>query len=133
MLRRQQVERQVTRFFGASIYHFFKCMVDKKEQLSQIKKLKYFPFDESMLACKNAGQFPDLAMKLNVNDSLFTDGELIESKDSQSYSVSSFNSTIPTGQKDIEKVIKSVNSGIKRRMKEVGNHILVFNIVMFII
>lgn len=106
-----------------SIYHFYKHLVDNKQHFHSVTKLDDFPFDVSMLACKNAGQFPDLAIKLNQNNSLFTGGELIELKDSQSYSVSSFNSTIPTGQKDIEKVIKSVNSSIKRQMEEAGNHI----------
>lgn len=42
-------------------------------------------------------------------------------KDSESYSVSSFNSTIPTGTKDISRVIKGENSIIKRQMKEAGD------------
>ncbi|MDR0552140.1 MAG: hypothetical protein LBG72_09045 [Spirochaetaceae bacterium] len=106
-----------------SIYHFFKSLVEKKQYFSIAEKLESFPFDDSMLSCKNAGQFPDLAIKLTINNSLFSGGELIELKDSQSYTVSSFNSTIPTGKKDIEKVIKSVNSSIKKQMEEAGNHI----------
>jgi len=107
-----------------SIYHFFKHLLINKHHFYSIEKLENFPFDNDMLACKNIGQFPDLAIRLNVNDSLFTGGELIELKDSKSYSVSSFNSTIPTGQKDIEKIIKSVNSSIKKQMEDAGNHIL---------
>jgi hypothetical protein len=98
-------------------------LVEKKQYFSIAEKLESFPFDDSMLSCKNAGQFPDLAIKLTINNSLFSGGELIELKDSQSYTVSSFNSTIPTGKKDIEKVIKSVNSSIKKQMEEAGNHI----------
>jgi hypothetical protein len=106
-----------------SIYHFFKSLINNKKYFSEIEKLEDFPFDNTMLACKNAGQFPDLAIRLNVDNQLFTGGELIELKDSQSYNVSSFNSTIPTGQKDIEKLIKSVNSSIKKQMEEAGNNI----------
>jgi hypothetical protein len=86
--------------------------------------LENFPFDETMLSCKNAGKFPDLAIRLSSENSLFTGGELIELKDSESYTVSSFNSTIPSGQKDIEKIICSVNSSIKKQMEDAGNHIL---------
>jgi len=106
-----------------SIYHFFKHLVDNKQYFSSIEKLEYFPFDKSMLACQNIGQFPDLAIKLNINNSLFTGGELIELKDSKSYNVSSFNSTIPSGKKDIEKIIKSVNSNIRKQMENAGNNI----------
>lgn len=107
-----------------SIYHFFKHLITNRDNFYSIEKLELFPFDDSMLACRNIGQFPDLAIRLNVNNSLFTGGELIELKDSKSYSVSSFNSTIPTGQKDIEKIIKSINSSIKKQMEDAGNHIL---------
>jgi hypothetical protein len=107
-----------------SIYHFFKHLADNKKYFKNIGKLEDFPFDDAMLACKNIGQFPDLAIRLSSENSLFSGGELIELKDSKAYSVSSFNSTIPSGQKDIEKVIKSVNSSIKRQMEDAGNHIL---------
>jgi hypothetical protein len=106
-----------------SIYHFFKTLIENKKCFSEIEKLEDFPFNDAMLACKNAGQFPDLAIRLNTDDPLFTGGELIELKDSQSYDVSSFNSTIPSGQKDIEKIIKGVNSSIKKQMEDAGNNI----------
>jgi hypothetical protein len=93
-----------------SIYHFFKHLYDNKEHFQSIEKLEEFPFDSAMLACQNSGQFPDLAIRLSAENALFSGGELIELKDSKTYTVSSFNSTIPTGRKDIEKVIKSVNS-----------------------
>jgi len=106
-----------------SIYHFFKHLVNNRHEFYGVEKLELFPFDDNMLACKNIGQFPDLAIRLNVNNPLFTGGELIELKDSKSYSVSSFNSTIPTGQKGIETIIKGINSSIKKQMKDAGNHI----------
>lgn len=97
-----------------SIYHFFKHLVANDEFFENIANIEEFPFDANMLSCQNAGQFPDLAIKINTTDKLFTGGELIELKDSKSYTVSSFNSTIPSGQKDIDKVIKGVNSIIKK-------------------
>jgi hypothetical protein len=106
-----------------SIYHFFKDLVLKKDLFKQIAQLEDFPFDIQLLSCQNAGQFPDLAIRLCTPNDLFTGGELIELKDSDSYTVSSFNSTIPTGKKAIEKVIKSENSVIKQQMEQVGDAI----------
>jgi len=106
-----------------SIYHFFKSLVLQKNQFIKITKLEDFPFDTSLLSCQNKGQFPDLAIKLTSNNSLFTGGELIGLKDSDTYTVSSFNSTIPTGKKEIEKVIKGENSIIRQQMEDAGNNI----------
>ncbi len=106
-----------------SIYHFFKSLVLQKKQFINIVKLEDFPFDTSLLSCQNKGQFPDLAIRLTSNNSLFTGGELIELKDSDTYTVSSFNSTIPTGKKEIEKVIKGENSIIRQQMVDAGDNI----------
>jgi hypothetical protein len=84
-----------------SIYHFFKDLVEKKRGFLTVDHLENFPFDNSLLSCRNRGTFPDLAIRLNKGRSRFTGGELIELKDSTSYSVSSFNSTIPTRKKNI--------------------------------
>ena len=78
-----------------------------------------------MLSCVNKGKFPDLAIKLNHDDGLFSGGELIELKDSsKSYSVASFNSTIPTGEKEIRKLIIGTANVIRTQMQEAGNDIL---------
>jgi hypothetical protein len=77
-----------------------------------------------MLACINKGRFPDLAIKLNHNDLMFSGGELIELKDSKTYSVASFNSTIPTGEKDVRKLIEGTENIIRTQMQEAGNDIL---------
>ncbi|MDR2171225.1 MAG: hypothetical protein LBP59_13865 [Planctomycetaceae bacterium] len=69
-----------------------------------------------MLSCQNRGVFPDLAIKLNnIDKDIFSGGELIELRDSKSYNVASFNSTIPTGKKEITKVIKGENSIVKKQ------------------
>ncbi|MBI4654067.1 MAG: hypothetical protein HY752_03635 [Nitrospirae bacterium] len=86
-------------------------------------KLEDFPFNENLLSCRNKGTFPDMAIRLNTNREVFSGGELIELKDSNTYTVSSFNSTIPTGRKEIAKIITGENSGIKQQMQENGNDI----------
>lgn len=107
-----------------SIYHFFKHLVDNKKHFLEVKELEKFPFDEEMLSCKSAGQFPDLIIKINSsNNKFFTGGECVELKDSKSYTVSSFNSTIPSGQKHIDKIIKNAHSNIKKQMEEFGENI----------
>lgn len=82
-----------------------------------------FPFDKKLLSCRNDGVFPDLAIRLNKDRKMFTGGELIELKDSDSYTVSSFNSTIPSRSKKIEEIITGENSIIKQQMEKVGNDI----------
>lgn len=106
-----------------SIHHFFKSLVEKKSYFSKTKKLDGFPFDKRLLSCRNEGVFPDIAIRLNKDKSIFTGGELIELKDSDSYTVSSFNSTIPSRSKKIEEIIAGENSIIKQQMEEAGNNI----------
>ena len=108
---------------STSIYHFFKSLVENKELLQEIKVLDDFPFEEKLLSCKRVGQFPDLAIRICRSDELFIGGELVELKDSQSYSVSSFNSTIPSGRKEIAKVVKGENSEVFRQMLEAGDDV----------
>ena len=67
--------------------------------------------------------FPDLAIRLNKHQPLFTGGELIELKDSKSYVVSSFNSTIPTGKKNIRKIIPSEHSKTFIQMTDAGDDV----------
>lgn len=87
------------------------------------KFIESFPFDKNLIASQSKGKFPDLAIRLNCDSKMFTGGELIEIKDSNSYMVSSFNSTIPTGTKEIDTIIKGKNNIIKKQMEEAGNNI----------
>jgi hypothetical protein len=66
-----------------SIYHFFKSLVEKKSYFFKAKKLDGFPFDERLLSCRNEGIFPDMAIRLNKDKSIFMGGELIELKDAE--------------------------------------------------
>ena len=108
-----------------SIYHFFVDLCKKKQEFFSEKKLESFPFDEQMLSCVGDGKFPDLAIKLNNDNEQFTGGELIELKESKDkYSVASFNSTIPTGEKDIRTLTEGKTNTIRTQMQEAGNNIL---------
>ncbi|TAE32660.1 MAG: hypothetical protein EAZ92_01460 [Candidatus Kapaibacterium sp.] len=106
-----------------SIYHFFATLVLNKEEFKTVPTLEEFPFDERMISCRNAGQFPDMALRVSGDDKIFTGGEFIELKDSDSYTVSSFNSTIPTGTKRIADLIKGEQSSIREQMLAAGDDI----------
>src|SRR3972149_3159214 len=106
-----------------SIYHFFRSLVEQKEKFKATRKLDRFPFEKKLLSCRNDGVFPDMAIRINKDRKIFTGGELIELKDSDSYTVSSFNSTIPSRSKRIEDIITGENSIIKQQMDEAGNDI----------
>lgn len=106
-----------------SIYHLFRNLVNNKHYFLQAKKLEDFPYDSKLFSCRNKGTFPDMAIRINTKDKIFTGGELIELKDSNSYTVSSFNSTIPTGKKEITKIVTGENSNIKLQMEESGDDI----------
>jgi hypothetical protein len=82
-----------------------------------------FDFDKRMLSCVNKGIFPDLAIRLNKKRSIFTGGELIELKDSKTYNVASFNSTIPTGKKNIRKIVSSEHGTIFLQMQRAGDDV----------
>ncbi|MCL4511966.1 MAG: hypothetical protein M1470_12970 [Bacteroidetes bacterium] len=105
-----------------SIYHFFKSVVDKKGQLRTVEDLRLFPFDNSLLSCRSDGKFPDIALRLNKHREDFSGGELIEIKDSKSYSIPSFNSTLPTGSKKISEIVGS-ESDIKHQMEKAEDDI----------
>ena len=106
-----------------SIFHFYKDLFDKKELFEKTPKLEDFDFNTNLLSCNNKGVFPDLAIKINKDKTYFSGGELIELKDSKTYSVSSFNSTIPTSKKNIDKFIKGEKSQIKHQMECAGDDI----------
>ena len=107
-----------------SIYHFFRALFLQKEQFAKITKLKDFPFGSDLFSCSNTREFPNLAIKLNQSNALFTGGEFVELKDSNTYNVSPFDSTMPTAKKDIAKIIKIGNSLVKQQMEQAGDDIL---------
>lgn len=107
----------------SSIFHLFRELLQELEYLKSDKKLEEFPFKPEMVSCKSKGIFPDVILRLNDSRESLTGGELIECKDSKSYTVSSFNSTIPVGTKKIKDVISGRNSKIKSQMDAIGEDI----------
>lgn len=107
----------------SSIYHFLKSLIKSKRYFLTKNKLEDFPFDETLLSYRNKGTFPNMAIRLNPDRKVFTGGELIELKDTKNYTVSSFNSTIPTGKKEIMKIIAGESSNTKQQMEEKGEDI----------
>lgn len=106
-----------------SIYHFFAHLLVTKDRLLDKVPLEQFPFDVEMLSCQNKAKFPDMAIRVSPPNPDFTGGELIELKDSQSYDIPSFNSTIPTGTKEIGKVVLNEQSTIYRLMTAAGDDV----------
>lgn len=90
-----------------SIYHFFGKLILERHTVREPIPLESLPVlqDNQFFSCANVGQFPDRAIRVNAERSIYTGGELIELKDAKGYSVSSFNSTIPSGKKSIEKIL----------------------------
>ena len=105
-----------------SIYHFWKSLVDNKTKFKKVNKLEDFPFRRELLSCSNKGVFPDLAIRVNTQGQ-FLGGELVELKDSNVYNISSFNSTIPTGRKNIRNIITSENGIVFKQMQDAGDDV----------
>lgn len=105
-----------------SIYHFWKSLVDNKTKFKKVSKLDEFPFPEEILSCSNKGVFPDLAIRINTQGQ-FSGGELVELKDSNVYNISSFNSTIPTGKKNIRNIITSEHGSVFKQMQDAGDDV----------
>lgn len=105
-----------------SIFHFWKHLVEEKAKFKKVSKLDKFPFPGKMLSCVNKGVFPDLAIKINKRGRVLG-GEFVELKDSGVYNISSFNSTIPTGKKNIRQIITSEHSSIFKQMQDAGDDV----------
>lgn len=109
-----------------SIYHFFAHLYRNRCELASVEKLEKFRFDSELLSCTNSNSFPDMAIRINpLGDP--PGGELIELKDSRSsYSVASFNSTIPTGKKPIDAITKGKTGKpnvVYKRMRAAGENV----------
>jgi len=106
-----------------SIYHFFAKLIHERAQLTDDRNLEQLPFltDSMFFSCHSIGIFPDRAIRLQPLPLLYRGGELLEFKDSKGYSVSSFNSTLPTGKKPIDAFI---GTKIQQQMEAAGENIL---------
>ncbi len=105
-----------------SIYHFFAQLYRNRKVLEFVDKLDDFPWDRELFSYEGRGRFPDFAIRVNPAGDP-PGGELVEVKDSKSYRVSSFNSTIPTGTKQIAELTSGKRSIIREQMEAAGDHI----------
>ena len=105
-----------------SIYHFFAHLYHNRTKLAEVSKLESFQWDRELFSYEGDGRFPDYAICINPKGNP-SGGELIELKDSQSYTVASFNSTIPTGSKSIAELTKGKSSNIRDQMEAAGDDI----------
>jgi len=105
-----------------SIYHFFADLHRKRHFFKSVAKLEDFPYDTELLSCSSSGKFPDMAIRVNPSANP-TGGELIELKDSKHFTVSSFSSTIPTGQKSIDSIVAGETNTIRQQMQQAGDDV----------
>ncbi len=92
----------------SSIYHFFARIALRRGYFRTIDKLSDFGFPDDMGFTGSSGGFPDLVLKTNDPKAEFPGGEMIELKDSTSYSISSFNSTLPSELKPVSILTRSL-------------------------
>lgn len=73
---------------------------------------------DDLVAGRCAGRFPDIILRTNQNDPMFQGGEFVEIKDAKTnYSISSFNSTMPSAYKNIRDHVEA-GSALYREIKE---------------
>lgn len=108
----------------ASIYHLYKDMYDRRRGLSaagaNIDKSHVW-HDGIVASSGNRGVFPDVILKTNTDGGDFSGGEMIEIKESRSYVIPSFNSTLPAGAKKIADVAPR-SSRIYQQLKKHDNN-----------
>ncbi len=105
-----------------SIYHFFAHLYRSRGALKLWPNLDDFPWDRELFSYEGKGRFPDFAIRVNPGGKP-SGGELIELKDSRSYTVPSFNSTIPTRQKSIAELTRGRSSVIREQMEAAGDDV----------
>ena len=99
----------------SSIFHFFARLMERRGYFIQDNKLDDFNFPEYMIAAESSSGFPDFVLKSNEGGVL-TGGEMIELKDTKSFQIASFNSTMPTATKPVS----SLSSSIKEQISDSG-------------
>jgi len=106
-----------------SIYHFFAHLIAHKTQFLSTTQLNDFPFDDTLIGVRNDGLFPDIILRLAPIYTNFDGGELVELKDSRGYTIPSFNSTIPTGEKSIASLLTGKNNQMRDQLEKLGEDI----------
>lgn len=102
----------------SSIYHFFGFILRRRGHFSQFQNLEDFELPTSMIAARNKGSFPDIVLRHDPRADL-PGGELIELKTTKTYSIASFNSTLPTRRKRVD----SLNQKTLAKLAEIGENV----------
>ncbi|MDY6780656.1 MAG: hypothetical protein SV760_08970 [Halobacteria archaeon] len=91
------------------ITEFYSALVDNTADFVGFDgNIEDYPFDESMVAYRSKRSFPDM---------ILLSGPMIEVKDSKSSTVTSFNSTYPSGRKSVVD-IEEMSGRTKKSMRE---------------
>lgn len=119
--RRQRARAVVAHLIAmptSSVFHFFARLMERRGYFVQDNKLEDFAFPRDMIAAESRSGFPDFVLKTNSGGAL-TGGEFIELKDTKSYQIASFNSTLPSAAKPVS----SLTQNLKNQMVEAGEDI----------
>ena len=99
----------------SSIYHFYAELLTKRGYFAQKVNLEMFEgFPDSLIAGKSVGKFPDLVLRHDPHADP-QGGDFIELKTAESFSISSFNSTPPSAQKNMAILSKTLQQRLHER------------------
>lgn len=102
-----------------SIIKFYKFLVKKSENiLNYQENIEKYSFNEDLIAYRGKRSFPDMILK----SSDLSPGSMIEIKDGRGSTISSFNSTYPSGSKsilDLEKITGKKKRKIRKKLSSI--------------
>ena len=116
--RAHSVVAHLTAMPTSSVFHFFARLMERRGYFIQDNKLEDFAFPRDMIAAESRSGFPDFVLKTNPEGRL-KGGEFIELKDTKSYQIASFNSTLPSAAKPVS----SLTQNLKNQLLEAGEDI----------
>lgn len=101
----------------SSAYHLFAHLLVKRNRFRQRDELANFAFPSEIIAGGSKSGFPDMVLRTN-RSGRFSGGEFIELKETNSYSIASFNSTLPTATKSVSVLTRPV----RRALESIGEN-----------
>lgn len=99
-----------------SIYQFFAHLLENRRRLRELSRLSDMPWRYKSFAYKNFCGFPNLAMQFQASWPPYG-GELVGLLESDSFSMPSFVSHIPTGAISLDSLPQNTASHIRRKIK----------------
>ncbi len=99
-----------------SIYQFFAYLLENRECLREMRKLSDFCLRHKPFAYQSACGFPNLVMQYEASRPPYG-GEIVGFMDSDSFSVPSFVSHIPTGAISLNALPQDIANHIRRQIK----------------